>query len=196
MPLVLPDYSFRAYLFDCDGTIADSMPLHFLAWNRALARHNCPFPEELFYAWGGRPVPEIIAQLNRDHGLKMNVNEVAREKEDLYLELLPQVTAVPDVLAEIHRMHGKIPFAVVSGSPRDSVVKTLNALGILDLFETLVCAGEYTHGKPSPEPFLMAAERLNVPPRDCLVFEDADLGIQAAAAAGMQSVKIAPPGRG
>ncbi len=93
-------------------------------------------------------------------------------------------------------MHGKIPFAVVSGSPRDSVVKTLNALGILDLFETLVCAGEYTHGKPSPEPFLMAAERLNVPPRDCLVFEDADLGIQAAAAAGMQSVKIAPPGRG
>jgi HAD superfamily hydrolase (TIGR01509 family) len=196
MPLVLPDYSFRAYLFDCDGTIADSMPLHFLAWNQALARHNCPFPEELFYAWGGRPVPEIIAQLNRDHGLKMNVNEVAREKEDLYLELLPQVTAVPDVLAEIHRMHGKIPFAVVSGSPRDSVVKTLNALGILDLFETLVCAGEYTHGKPSPEPFLMAAERLNVPPRDCLVFEDADLGIQAAAAAGMQSVKIAPPGRG
>jgi HAD superfamily hydrolase (TIGR01509 family) len=190
MPLVLPDHPFRAYLFDCDGTIADSMPLHFLAWNKALARHNCPFPEDLFYAWGGRPVPEIIEQLNRDHTLKMHVEDVAREKEDLYLELLPQLTAIPDVLAEIHRSHGRIPFAVVSGSPRDSVVRTLTTLGILDLFETLVCAGDYTHGKPSPEPFLIAAQRLNVPPADCLVFEDADLGIQAATAAGMASVKI------
>jgi len=190
MPLVLPNHPFRAYLFDCDGTIADSMPLHFLAWNKALARHNCPFPEDLFYAWGGRPVPEIIEQLNRDHSLKMHVEDVAREKEDLYLELLPQLTAIPDVLAEIHRSLGRIPFAVVSGSPRDSVVRTLTTLGILDLFETLVCAGDYTHGKPSPEPFLIAAQRLNVPPADCLVFEDADLGIQAATAAGMASVKI------
>jgi len=190
MPLVLPNHPFRAYLFDCDGTIADSMPLHFLAWNKALARHNCPFPEDLFYAWGGRPVPEIIDQLNRDHSLKMHVEDVAREKEDLYLELLPQLTAIPDVLAEIHRSLGRIPFAVVSGSPRDSVVRTLTTLGILDLFETLVCAGDYTHGKPSPEPFLIAAQRLNVPPADCLVFEDADLGIQAATAAGMASVKI------
>ena len=190
MPLVLPNHPFRAYLFDCDGTIADSMPLHFLAWNKALARHNCPFPEDLFYAWGGRPVPEIIEQLNRDHTLKMHVEDVAREKEDLYLELLPQLTAIPDVLAEIHRSLGRIPFAVVSGSPRDSVVRTLTTLGILDLFETLVCAGDYTHGKPSPEPFLIAAQRLNVPPADCLVFEDADLGIQAATAAGMASVKI------
>ena len=190
MPLVLPNHPFRAYLFDCDGTIADSMPLHFLAWNKALARHNCPFPEDLFYAWGGRPVPEIIEQLNRDHTLKMHVEDVAREKEDLYLELLPQLTAIPDVLAEIHRSLGRIPFAVVSGSPRDSVVRTLTTLGILPLFDTLVCAGDYTHGKPSPEPFLIAAQRLNVPPADCLVFEDADLGIQAATAAGMASVKI------
>jgi HAD superfamily hydrolase (TIGR01509 family) len=193
LPLQIPNHPFRAYLFDCDGTIADSMPLHFLAWNKALARHNCPFPEDLFYEWGGRPVPEIVAQLNRDHNLSMNVEEVSREKEELYVELIPQLQPIPDVLAEIHRAHGQIPFAVVSGSPRDSVVRTLTALGILDLFDTLVCAGEYVHGKPHPEPFLLAAQKLGVEPSACLVFEDADLGIQAATAAGMQSVKIPPP---
>jgi len=193
LPLIVPDYPFRAYLFDCDGTIAHSMPLHFLAWNKALARHGCPFPEDLFYAWGGRPVPEIVAQLNRDHGLAMNVAEVSEEKENLYLELLPQLTPIPEVLEEIPRMHGKIPFAVVSGSPRDSVVRTLETLKILDLFDVLVCAGEYPRGKPAPDPFLIAAEKLGIPPADCLVFEDADLGIQAATAAGMQSIKILPP---
>jgi HAD superfamily hydrolase (TIGR01509 family) len=192
-PLPLPPGNFSAYLFDLDGTIADSMPLHFLAWNKALARHNCPFPEDLFYAWGGRPVPEIVDQLNRDHNLAMNVEEVSREKEELYLELIPQLQPIPEVLEEIHRTHGQIPFAVVSGSPRDSVVRTLTALGILDLFETLVCAGEYTQGKPHPEPFLLAAQKLNVEPSACLVFEDADLGIQAATAAGMQSIKIPQP---
>jgi HAD superfamily hydrolase (TIGR01509 family) len=193
MPLTIPNHPFRAYLFDCDGTIAHSMPLHFLAWNKALAQHNCPFPEDLFYAWGGRPVPEIIAQLNRDHGLHMNVEQVSEEKENLYLELLPQLTAIPEVLAEIHRMHGKIPFAVVSGSPRDSVVRTLETLNILPLFEVLVCAGEYPRGKPAPDPFLIAAEKLGIAPADCFVFEDADLGIQAATAAGMQSIIIPPP---
>jgi HAD superfamily hydrolase (TIGR01509 family) len=192
MPLTLPPGPFRAYLFDCDGTIADSMPLHFLAWNRALGRHNCPFPEDLFYAWGGRPVPAIIEELNRNHGLQMNVAEVSHEKETLYLDMISQVTAIPDVLAEIHRMHGQIPFAVVSGSPRESVVKTLTVLGILDLFNVLVCAGEYPHGKPAPDPFLIAAEKLGVPPESCLVFEDADLGIESAIAAGMQWVKIPP----
>ncbi len=193
MPLPIPAHPFGAYLFDCDGTIADSMPLHFLAWNKALAKHDCPFPEELFYAWGGRPVAEIIRMLNQQHGLHMPVEELEREKEDLFLELLPDLKAVPDVLEHIFARHGSIPFAVVSGGPRDSVERTLNTLGILHLFDTLVCAGEYTHGKPSPEPFLRAAELLHVAPADCLVFEDADLGIQAAEAAGMQWVRIPGP---
>ncbi len=195
MPIIIPTYPFRAYLFDCDGTIADSMPLHYLAWQHALAAYSCPFPEDLYYAWGGRAVPDIIAQLNRDHGLSMDVDQVYREKESFYLTLVPQLTAIPEVLAEIHRMHGKVPFAVVSGSPRDSVERTLEMLEIADLFEVLVCAGEYPRGKPAPDPFLIAAEKLGVAPADCLVFEDADLGIQAATAAGMQSVKVLPPAR-
>jgi HAD superfamily hydrolase (TIGR01509 family) len=191
--LKLPEGPFKAYLFDCDGTIADSMPLHYVAWKRVLGEWNCEFDEQLFYAWGGMPVAEIIANLNVRDGLAMPVDEVKHRKEALYFELLPQLQAVPEVLEHIEFSHGHIPFAVVSGSTRESVTKSLEVLGILDKFETLVCAGEYTRSKPDPEPFLIAAERLGVEPKDCLVFEDTDMGIQAATAAGMASVKIAQP---
>jgi HAD superfamily hydrolase (TIGR01509 family) len=191
--LKLPNGPFKAYLFDCDGTIADSMPLHYVAWKRVLAEWNCKFEEQLFYSWGGMPVAEIIANLNVRDGLAMPVEDVKHRKEALYFELLPELQAVPEVLEHIEFSHGHIPFAVVSGSTRESVTKSLEVLGILDKFETLVCAGEYTRSKPDPEPFLIAAERLGVDPKDCLVFEDTEMGIQAATAAGMASVKIAQP---
>lgn len=193
MILKLPKGPFRAYLFDCDGTIADSMPLHYIAWTTALAEWGCPFEEELFYAWGGKPIVEIISDLNTLRGLNMPVAHVAERKESLYFALLPQLKAVPEVLDHIRTTHGKIPFAVVSGSRRDSVTASLMALGLLDKFQTIVCAGDYTNSKPHPEPFLLAASRLGVRPEDCLVFEDTDMGIQAANAAGMASVKVPTP---
>ena len=192
MKLKLPPGSFKAYLFDCDGTIADSMPLHYIAWEKALAEWNCDFSEDLFYAWGGMSVAEIIAALNRDRGLNMPVEKVARRKEELYFENLPQLKAVPEVMEHIEASYRLIPFAVVSGSTRDSVTRSLEALRILDRFDTLVCAGDYRNSKPDPEPFLLAAQRLGIAPEDCLVFEDADMGIQAATAAGMASVKVPP----
>jgi HAD superfamily hydrolase (TIGR01509 family) len=193
MPLEIPAGSFQAYLFDCDGTIADSMPLHYLAWSQALAEWNCALPEKTFYEWGGFSVAKIISLLNDQHGLSMPVAEVEHRKEQLYYQLLPQLKAVPEVLDQIEAQHGRIPFGVVSGSTRESVTASLRTLNILDRFEVLVCAGDYQHGKPDPEPFLTAAARLGVPPEACLVFEDADLGIQAATAAGMASVKILQP---
>ena len=193
MRLKLPPGPFRAYLFDCDGTITDSMPLHYTAWSRALSEWNCLFSEDLFYAWGGMSVAEIIATLNENHGLNMPAEDVSRRKEQLYLEIVPQLKAVPEVLEHIKANHGRIPFAVVSGSTLESVTASLQTLKILDKFDTLVCAGDYQHSKPDPEPFLVAAKRLGVAPEDCLVFEDADMGIQAATAAGMASVKIPQP---
>ena len=193
MRLELPAGVFKAYLFDCDGTIADSMPLHYVAWSRALSEWNCEFSEELFYAWGGMPVAEIISTLNEKRGLHMPVQTVASRKEELYFEILPQLKAVPEVLEHIETSFGRIPFAVVSGSTRDSVTASLQALKLLDRFETLVCAGDYERSKPDPEPFLIAAARLGVAPEDCLVFEDTDMGIQAAASAGMAAVKILQP---
>ena len=138
MKLKLPEGSFEAYLFDCDGTIVDSMPLHYLAWKKALGEWNCEFSEERFYAWGGMPVAEVISTLNRERGLNMPVKELEQRKENLYFELLPHLKAVPEVLEHIEAQQGKIPFGVVSGSRRDSVTASLNALHLLDRFYTLV----------------------------------------------------------
>ncbi len=185
MKLKLPTGPFAAYLFDCDGTIADSMPLHYRAWKQALGEWNCEFKEDMFYAWGGMPVAEIIATLNRQQGLNMPVEAVSKRKESLYFALLPQLNAVPEVLEHIENAHGRIPFAVVSGSTRDSVTASLASLNLLDRF--------YKQSKPDSEGFLLAASRLGVNPKDCLVFEDTEMGIQAATAAGMASVKVPPP---
>jgi HAD superfamily hydrolase (TIGR01509 family) len=193
MKLQIPAGAFSAYLFDCDGTIVDSMPLHYIAWKTSLAEYNCVYEEKLFYAWGGRPIREIIGLLNKTQGLDMPVNEVAEKKEEIYHTLLPQLKGIPEVIEHIDAQHGRIPFAVVSGSRRNSVVGSLNALGLLDKFDTLVCAEDYKRGKPAPDAFLLAAERLGVAPSACLVFEDTDLGIEAATAAGMLSVKVPQP---
>jgi HAD superfamily hydrolase (TIGR01509 family) len=193
MKLKLPPGSFGAYLFDCDGTIADSMPLHYLAWKQALGEWNCEFDEELFYAWGGMPVAEIISTLSARNGLNMPVETVSRRKESLYYELLPRLKVVPEVMEHIEDGHGRIPFAVVSGSTRESVTASLASLHLLDRFNTLVCAGDYKESKPDPEGFLLAAARLGVAPETCLVFEDTEMGIQAAKAAGIASVKVPPP---
>jgi HAD superfamily hydrolase (TIGR01509 family) len=139
------------------------------------------------------PVHEIISTLNEMRGLEMPVEAVAVRKENLYYEYLPQLTAVPEVLEVIEASHGSLPFAVVSGSTRESVIASLESLRLLDKFQTLVCAGDYQRSKPDPEAFLLAAERLGVPPQSCLVFEDTAMGIQAATAAGMASVKILQP---
>jgi beta-phosphoglucomutase-like phosphatase (HAD superfamily) len=191
--LTLPPGEFHAYLFDCDGTIADSMPLHYIAWRQSLDEWGCEFPEDLFYAWGGLPVADIIAALNEMRGLAMPVAAVDQRREDLYRELLPQLTAVPEVLAHIEDAHGRVPFAVVSGGARDSVTASLTTLGLLDRFDVMVCAGDYAKAKPNPEAFLLAARHLGVAPGHCLVFEDTDLGIQAATAAGMASVRVPHP---
>jgi beta-phosphoglucomutase family hydrolase len=193
MKLTIPPGDFKAYLFDCDGTIADSMPLHYQAWKKALDEQNCTFSEELFYDWGGVAVADVIRRLNEMQQLNMSVAEVSDRKENFYLENLAQLKAIPEVVEHVTANHGRIPLAVVSGSTRDSVQSSLNALNLLDRFDTLVCAGDYKKGKPDPEAFLLAAERLGVTPESCMVFEDADLGIQAATAAGMASVKVPSP---
>jgi HAD superfamily hydrolase (TIGR01509 family) len=193
MKLNLPAGTFRAYLLDCDGTIVDSMPLHYIAWKKSLADWNCVYEEKLFYSWGGRPIREIISLLNEMQGLNMPVEAVATRKESLYLELLPQLKPIPEVLEHIDAQHGRIPMAVVSGSRRDSVVGSLTVTNLLHKFDTLVCAEDYKRGKPAPDAFLLAAQRLGVSPSECLVFEDTDLGIQAATAAGMASVKVPLP---
>lgn len=191
--LALPLGNFKAYLFDCDGTVADSMPLHYIAWSQALGEWGCKFTEERFYQLGGMPIVEIIGLLGREQGIEMPIPQVAKRKEELYFEHLPKLQCVPEVLEHIEQQRGRIPFAIVSGSARDSVEASLRAIGLLDSFDVLVCAGDYVKSKPDPEPFLVAAQRLGISPEDCLVFEDTKMGIDAATAAGMASVLVPPP---
>ncbi len=193
MKLVLPPGDFGAYLFDCDGTIVDSMPLHYIAWKQALGEWNCTFDEELFYAWGGKPPVEIIATLNQMHSLQMPLAAVAERKENLYFEQLPHLKPVPEVLEIIEADQGRIPFGVVSGSTRESIIKSLTVVGLLHRFLVIVGSEDYARAKPAPDVFLAGASRLGVPPQDCLVFEDAPIGIEGAIAAGMAAVRIPSP---
>jgi beta-phosphoglucomutase-like phosphatase (HAD superfamily) len=191
--LPLPDGEFKAYLFDCDGTITDSMPAHHRAWLAALGEWGGDFPEELFYAWGGRTVVDVITDLNARQGLSMPVAEVAARREELFQAMLPEITAVPGVMEHISQAYGRVPFAVVSGSTRESVTASLTALDLLDRFPVLVCAEDYARPKPDPEGYLLAAGLLGVRPRDCVVFEDTELGVAAARAAGMACVRVPAP---
>lgn len=193
MKLQLPAGKFSAYLFDCDGTVVDSMPLHYIAWTKALAEWDCPFDEQLFYKWGGMPPIEIAATLNQMQGLQMPVEAVAERKEKLYYEQLPDLKPVPEVFEHIEAQYGRLPFAVVSGSSRESVVKSLTTVHLLDRFPVIVGSEDYTRSKPAPDAFLVAAARLGVSPGDCLVFEDTEIGIAGATAAGMASVRVPGP---
>ncbi len=190
MNLIIPEGPFDGYIFDCDGTVADTMPAHYAAWCRALSEYNCPFPEPYFYSLGGVPTEKIVAILNEKHGLAMPVRETAAHKEEIYLESLSAVRRIDPVVAFLESWHGKKPMAIVSGGHRHVVIRTLEAAGLLDRFDTLVCAEDCEHGKPAPDPFLEAARRIAVPPGRCLAFEDAEAGITSARAAGMQVVIV------
>lgn len=190
MALSLPDGKFRAFIFDCDGTLADNMHLHFEAWSRAMADFGGNYPEELFYEWGGVPTAEIVRRLNRKFGLSLDVDQVVLRKEYYYREMIPGVKPKHDVLAIVREHHGKTPMAVASGGHRDLVERTLRALGVYDMFAAVIAAEDYERGKPHPDPFLVAADRLGVPPGHCLVFEDTATGAEAAKAAGMACVLV------
>ena len=192
MKLSLPEGDFGAYIFDCDGTLADTMPLHYKAWCAALREHDLEFPEAMFYQLGGVPTVRIVELLNERHGHAMPPVETARQKEELYLQMLSQIGPIDPVVAIAREMHGRLPMAVASGGHRAIVRQTLDALGITALFDAIIGAEDYENGKPSPDPFLVAAERLGIEPARCLVFEDTQLGIDAAAAAGMKWVLVPP----
>ncbi len=195
MKIQLPEGDFAAFIFDCDGTLADTMPLHYKAWRMALKKHNAEFSEALFYELGGVPTDKIVEILNERHGHSMPVKETAAFKDELFKQLIPQTLPIEPVVELVHQFHGVKPLAVASGGTREIVTKILGALGILDRFQAVVTTEDCRRGKPAPDPFLEAARRLNVAPEKCLVFEDTTAGIEAAKAANMQWVLIPPPKR-
>lgn len=179
-----------ALIFDCDGTLADTMPIHYRAWLEILRPFGAPFPEERFYAWGGIPTREISRRLCTEHGIPVDPIELLRKKEEAFLERLADVRPLEKVVAVARAGRARLPMAVASGGYRSAVELTLRHLGILDWFGAVVTAEDTTRHKPEPDVFLEAARRLGVPPGACTVYEDADLGIEAARRAGMRWVDV------
>jgi HAD superfamily hydrolase (TIGR01509 family) len=188
----IPENSFDAVIFDCDGTLADTMPLHYRAWCEALAGTGAEITEAVFYELGGVPTAQIARILNERYGYDLPLEATAAAKEARYEELLPQCRPVERVVELVREYCGRYPLAVASGGLRRLVLKTLDALGIADCFDAVLSAEDVPRGKPEPDLFLAAAHHLGAPPERCLVYEDSDLGLEAARRAGMQSVDVRP----
>ncbi|NCC53136.1 MAG: HAD family phosphatase [Spartobacteria bacterium] len=181
---------FKALIFDCDGTIADSMPLHFTTWQQTAQKHGFEFSSEQFYAWAGVPTREIIRRLAEQQQAPIDIDAAAVDKDQFYHDALAGLQPIQPVADIIRSHHGRLPLAVASGSRRASVQATLRALDLLDYFDALVTAEDVVHPKPAPDVFLKAAEILGVPPADCCAYEDSDLGLEAIRAAGMTAVDV------
>ena len=185
-----PNQEFKAFLFDFDGTIADTMPAHLSSWNKALEIYKISISRDQHYSWAGRPTRQILQLVNQLHGLQIDYDDFFKGKETHYLAQLGQVMPILPVVEIIEHYSGKIPMAIVSGSRRKMVNAVLEHLNLQKHFTTLVCAEDYVNGKPDPEGFLKAARLLQTEAKDCLVFEDAPLGIEAAKRAGMACLRI------
>jgi len=192
MSLQIPDYPFQAYIFDCDGTLVDSMPLHYIAWVEALKRHEAPFEftEEEFYAHAGIKEQDVVKILNVKHGTNIDPVSVDELKMEIFRERIPEVQTVGPVAEFAKSLYGRFPMAVASGSEEPTVRGCLEATGLIHLFETIITPKLVKQGKPAPDMFLLAAERMGIAPSECLVLEDGNSGLEAAKAAGMQAVFI------
>jgi HAD superfamily hydrolase (TIGR01509 family) len=191
----LPSNGFDAVIFDCDGTLVDSMPAHFSAWCEALSLYGAGgvFKEDVFLAMGGRPTRDIVVELNDEYDLRLDPEAVAFAKREAFLKRIHEITLIDEIAAFAQALRGKMPLAVASGGSRMVVEKTLRAVGVSDWFDEVVTADDVKEGKPAPDIFLRASRLLGVAPARCLALDDAPAGILAAERAGMQVIAVPSP---
>lgn len=196
--VTLPDKIYSGYIFDLDGTLVDSMSTHYRAWRYALQNNGAPheaFLWDEFIAHGGMAAPDIVSDLNRIYKLQMNPQLVAAQKRARYDYLLEteKLPIIEETVGLVRKLKAKnIPYAIGTGSVIDGARATLRSAGIEELFSIIVTPDDVPpgRGKPKPDIFLLAAERMGVPANECVVFEDAQPGIRAAEAAGMAWVQV------
>ena len=192
MKLDLPAGDFSGYIFDLDGTLIDSMPVHYVAWDEAMRRAGLKekLSEELFYSLGGVPTRRVAELIGEHYGLAVDVERVFHEKEALFTEGLAAVKVIAPVVEIARRVAQTRPVAIASGGPRQVVMRSLAVTGLAALFPVVVSADDVVNGKPAPDMFLLAAKLMGVPADRCLVFEDAEPGMRAAEQAGMPWVRV------
>lgn len=191
--LHLPEREFDAYIFDCDGTLVDSMPLHFKTWNLTLKEFKIPyvFEWEKFISQGGKCLKKTIEDINKLCGTNISAEQFIHQQGLHYENAINTMEPVKQVVEFARQKHaeGK-PIAVASAGTRYHVELSLKTVNALNIFDTICCREDVKNLKPAPDLFLLAAKLLGVKPENCVVFEDSPLGIQAANAAGMASILV------
>jgi HAD superfamily hydrolase (TIGR01509 family) len=192
MKLVIPPGEFAGFIFDLDGTLIDTMPLHYRAWNEAMRRAGLPheLDEEFFYSLGGIPARRVTEVFAKRYGRQFGDDHILREKETLFAELQADAKLITPIVEFARRVATTHPIAVASGGSRQTVQKSLEISGLKSMFPVIVTADDVAHGKPAPDMLFLAARLMKVTPDRCLVFDDAEPGISAAKAAGMQWVRV------
>jgi beta-phosphoglucomutase-like phosphatase (HAD superfamily) len=193
MQIKIPDGVFSGYIFDLDGTLVDTMPLHYTAWESALQKAGLKgrLDEDLFYALGGVPSRKVASLLGERHGLTLDPVAVYRDKEEAFMGSLQKLELILPVVEFARKVSAAgYPVSIASGGTHDVVTSTLQKTGLAPLFPVVVTADDVEHGKPAPDMFLLAAERMGFEPAKCLVFEDGQPGMRAAEAAGMKWVFV------
>lgn len=183
-------HGIQGLIFDCDGTLADTMPAHYSSWLAILEPRGIPFSIDEFYSMGGMPSWRIVEKLARRAGVQVDVDEVSRLKNADFLNHIPLVRPIEPVVAVARAAAGKLPMAVATGSLRWVAERVLEQIGVAHLFAAVVTAEDVVRHKPDPDVFLEAARRIRVAPDACLVFEDTDPGVEAGRRAGMRVIDI------
>lgn len=190
----LPRKEYAGYIFDLDGTLVDSMPQHYLAWEKALRDVGLPlFSEEVYYSMGGRSATDIVAEMAAEQGrTDIDPEAVAVSKRMYYFSQLRDTPAPPitEVVEFVRARLGRVPMSIATGSALPGALETLKCAGLEDVFDIIVTPADVVEGKPAPDMFLLAAQKMGVPASECCVFEDAEPGVEGAKKAGMDYVRV------
>ena len=184
--------NIQGLIFDFDGTLADTMPLHWKAWGRVMDKHGFTITEERFYGLGGVPARDIIRMLADEQGVEIDLLEAVRDKGRFYLDILHEAELIEITMEIVRENHGKLPMAIATGGSRRIVTQVIEKLGIGRYFDALVTNEDIENQKPAPDIFLEAARRIGVAPDACRAYEDTDLGMQAIRSAGMEAIDVRP----
>lgn len=182
----------QALIFDLDGTLSDSLPVHVETWNRIGKMYGFSFDTQIVHEMTGRPTIEFAKRIVKQYGLNENPETIVKIKQQAFWDLSHLLVPVNEVLEIVYKYYGKLPMAVGTGASRKSAEVQLKALDLEKYFDVLISADDVTRHKPEPETFLECAKQMGVAPEFCQVFEDGDLGIEAAKRAGMLVTDIRP----